>query len=299
MPKHRRHVLLAISASALLFGFLLRRKRTPRRLSDEPGAALITGASSGIGAEFARQLAARGYRLVLVARRAKRLTALAAELEHQYSVATEILVADLANAADVEQVEKRIAELPNLSMLVNNAGFGAGGNFAVADIAAQIEMIQIHNIATVRLTRAALPGMIARHHGAIVNLSSTAALVPIGGNAVYAASKSFLNSFSRALQIDLMGTGVRVQALCPGFTHTEFHDRPEYKRARVKARIPGPLWLTAETVVAESLAALERDQVIVIPGWIYRLGITIARSPIFAPIIQSAARRLRGQATLI
>jgi short-subunit dehydrogenase len=199
--------------------------------------ALITGASSGIGATFARQLAGKGYDLVLVARRRERLASVANELQKTHSVSVETLVADLANLSDIEKVEKRIRKLENLSTLINNAGFGVSGNFAETDPAKQIDMINVHIVASVRLCRAALPGMIARHHGAIINIASTAAFVPIPGHIMYNATKAYLVFFSEALQAELTATGVHVQALCPGFTHTEFHDTSEFttfNRSRIK-----------------------------------------------------------------
>jgi hypothetical protein len=226
---------------------------------------LITGASSGLGAEFARQLAAQGYALILVARRTERLEALADELRQKHGVTVEPLTADLANPADVQRLEERLTDESSLSLLVNNAGFGTTGKFASAEVNKQLEMIQVHVLAAVRLTRAALPGMIARRRGAVINVSSLAGFIPRGGSATYGATKAYLNSFSEALQLELKGTGVRVQALCPGYTYTEFHDTRELKGFR-RSEIPGFFWMSAEAVAAQSLAALNREQVIVIPG---------------------------------
>jgi uncharacterized protein len=225
------------------------------------------------------------------------LAALAAELEQRHPITAQILVADLANPSEVEWIGRRIAGVDDLSLLVNNAGFGTGSSwFAESNLGKQIEMIQVHDLASMRLTRAALPGMLARHGGAVINVSSLAAIIPVGGNSVYAASKGFLNTFSEALHVELLGTGVRIQALCPGFTHTEFHDRPDDHDARAKSRIPGPIWSSAPQVVAESLAALDRDQVIVIPGWHYRLAALVARSGLVTPVVRLIAGRLRPHA---
>jgi short-subunit dehydrogenase len=231
--------------------------------------ALITGASSGIGAEFARQLAAKGYNLILVARREARLATLAAELEQAYPITAEVLVADLARPADIERIEQRIAPLKNLAMLVNNAGFGTTGNFAEVEFGPQLDMVHVHVLASTRLCRAALPGMIARGRGAIINVSSIAGLAPMPGNVTYCATKAYLNTFSEALQVELAGTGVQVQALCPGFTITEFHDSPEFE-GRSRSRSPKLMWLSAAEVVTTSLDALKRDRVIVIPGLPYK-----------------------------
>ncbi len=232
--------------------------------------ALITGASSGIGATFARQLAARGFHLLLVARRAERLTALAGELEQAHPIKADIQVVDLAEPAAVEWLAQRIAQLETLTLLVNNAGFGTTGPFAQNEPAGQLDMVHVHVLATVRLTRAALPGMIARRRGAIINVSSLAGFVPMPGNVTYCATKAYLTSFSQALQIELAGSGVQVQALCPGFTHTEFHSAMAAGRYD-HARIPGWMWQPADEVVAGSLRALARGQVVYIPGFKNRL----------------------------
>lgn len=231
--------------------------------------ALVTGASSGIGAEFARQLAGQGYDLILVARREERLAALAATLARTCGVRAEVQVADLTRPAELAQVEQRINRLKSLAILVNNAGFGTTGSFAEIDLDPQLDMVHLHILATMRLCHAVLPRMIARGRGHVINVSSMAGLVPLPENATYCATKAFLNSFSEALQIELTGTGVQVQALCPGFTHTEFHSSPEFER-RDHQPIPGILWLSAPQVVASSLDALKRNQVIHIPGIKYK-----------------------------
>lgn len=235
-----------------------------------PKVALITGASSGIGAEFARQLAGQGFNLVLVARREQRLAALAATLAQTYAVTAEFLAADLARPADLARVEQRAARLKHLMILVNCAGFGTTGPFTEIAPGPQIDMVQLHILASMRLCRAALPGMIVQGQGYIVNVSSLAGLVPLPENATYCATKAFLNSFSESLQIELTGTGVHVQALCPGFTTTEFHDSPEFEH-RNRRSIPAFMWIPAPDVVTASLNALKRNQVIYIPGLKYKL----------------------------
>ena len=237
--------------------------------------ALITGASSGIGAAFARALAARGYDLVLVARREERLAALAAELQGRHAIDAEVLVVDLSQPADVERVVQRVAGLETLEMLINNAGFGTIGRFFKVDLAKSLDMIHVHVIASVRFCRAALPGMIARDRGAIINVASVAAFSPLVGNAMYSATKRFLVTFSQSLQMELAGTGVKVQALCPGFTHTGFHDTPEYERFR-RTLIPGFMWMSAEDVVTGSLKALRRGRVVYVPGFKNRLLVALA-----------------------
>lgn len=251
-----------------------------------PGTALITGASSGIGAVFARRLAALGYDLVLVARREARLTALATGLHRQHGTQVEVLVADLADPAAVARVEQVIEGLETLSLLINNAGFGSSRDFIEIDPATHIAMIQVNVTAGVRLTRAALPGLVARGRGTIINVSSISAFVNRAGNVTYGATKSYVNTFSEALQTELRGTGVHIQALCPGFTRTEFHATPELRNFDPD-RLPKPLWMSAEAVVDESLAALGRDQVIVIPGLLNRLGVMAVTTPLARPLLAS------------
>lgn len=252
------------------------------RIMESNNMALITGASSGIGAAFARQLAATGQHLILVARRRERLTTLATELEERHAVNVEVLVADLSTLDGVERVKDRIAELETLDMLINNAGFGIAGKFAEVDPAKQMDMIHVHVIASVRLCRAALPGMIARRRGRIVNVSSISAFIPAVGNVTYTSTKAYLAAFSEALQAELAGSGVRVQALCPGFTYTGFHDTPELATRFDRSRIPRVMWMPAEKVVAGSLRALERGRAIYIPGLGNRLLVAVGRSRIAA-----------------
>ncbi len=262
----------------------LRRDPLPGHTQGRP-LAVITGASSGIGAAFARELAARGYDLVLVARRAERLEALAAELRSRHGVQVECITADLAQPAQVETLAQTLSVRPNLAMLINNAGFGIEGRFVEADPAAELAMLQVHAAATVRLTRAVLPGMLQRRSGAIINVSSVAAYIALGGRVMYASTKAYLNVFTEALRLELLGTGVRVQALCPGYTRTEFHAA----RGRPEPHIPAWMWLSAEQVVRASLRDLQRDQVICIPTLRYRLLASLARL-VPRPLMDLAAR---------
>ncbi len=245
---------------------------------DEPQRklALVTGASSGIGAEFARQLAAAGYDLILVARREARLKALAATLSQEHNVHVEWLTADLATEAGISALAAHIAALPRLDLLVNNAGFGTGGAFAEADVAEQAAMLNLHMMAPMRLSRAALPGMIARRSGGIINVASLAGFMALPGSANYCATKAYLATFSQALAGETKRHGVRVQALCPGFTVTEFHDRPD-QGGFDRRRIPGFAWGSAQAVVAASLRGLARGQVVCVPGLLNRLILFLAR----------------------
>ena len=232
--------------------------------------AVITGASSGLGETFARKLAARGYGLLLAARRVQRLEALKAELEKQYGVEVDCFPCDLSKPAEAEGLAARIEAGATPDLLVNNAGFGTLGFFHETDYARQVEMVNLHVLATMRLTRAVLPGMIRRGSGAVINVSSVAGFWRSGGNVSYCATKGWMNDFTEGLRIelDLLGSPVKVQALCPGFTYTEFHDVLGVDRNRV----PRWLWMDAGEVVEASLRGLESGRLFVIPGWQYRIG---------------------------
>ena len=283
-PGQKGRLLLGLGLAGVVGGLtVLRRRSTTRQTpvlrvaEGEPGTALITGASSGIGAAYARQLAAMGYNLILVARREERLAALAAELKERYPISAQVLAADLSNPAGVERVEAYIARLERLDVLINNAGFGSPGSFVEADFANQLAMIQVHVVASVRLTRAALPLMMTRQRGAIINVSSIAGLVPIPGSATYSATKAYLNVFSEALQAELRDTDIKIQALCPGFTRTGFHDTPEHQGFG-RSEIPEFMWMSAEEVAAQSLSGLDRHQVVLVPGFKNRLVAAVARN---------------------
>jgi len=206
-------LVAGLAAGRMLWRRWRLRQASPLKREDEVGVALVTGASSGIGEAYARRLAREGYNLVLVARREARLRALADELAQRYGVEASIFVVDLADPAGLEDLEALIARMPDLLLLVNNAGFGIPGDFAANDIEHMEAMIRVHVLATVRLTRAALGIMLAQGRGAIVNVSSVAAFYPIPGGVTYGATKSYLNAFTESLHQELVGTGVRVQAI--------------------------------------------------------------------------------------
>lgn len=250
------------------------------------GTALVTGASAGIGREFCRQLAARGHDLILVARDTERLHALAAELGARHGVAVEVMPADLTRDADVDRVVDGIsAAAAALTLLVNNAGFGTAGSVAAAPPGTQDQMLRLHVLAPMRLTRAALPGMLERRRGAILNVSSIASFIYSPGSVNYCASKAYLTTFTEGLALELAGTGVQAQALCPGFTRSEFHQR---MGADTRLR-PGPLWMTAEAVVRASLAQLDRaGPVVCVPG---------LRNKLLVGLIRLLPRRTIGLVT--
>jgi hypothetical protein len=225
--------------------------------------ALVTGASAGIGATFARRLARDGYDLILVARRRDRLDQLAQEIG-----GAEVLVADLTSDADMKRVEDRIAAETRLELLVNNAGFGILGPFFEMPVEGQDQMHRLHILATLRLTHAALRGMVARNKGAVINVSSVAGFAQTPGSVSYGATKTWMNSFTEGLAMELQsaGSAVRVQALCPGFTLSEFHDVAHVDRKTIPAR----LWMKAEDVVDASLTGLAQGKIFVVPGNIYK-----------------------------
>ena len=228
--------------------------------------ALITGASAGIGREFAIQLAKRGYDLVLVARDEGRLRALADELA-AYGVSAEVLGADLARDDDVSRVVARIDQSP-IDLLVNNAGFGTRRSFARESREQQDAMIRVHVLAANRLAQAAVQSMVPRRTGAIINVSSVASWLTTTGNVNYSATKAWQRIFIESLSLELEGTGVYAQALCPGYTRTEFHARGEMDMSHT----PAWMWTRADQVVTASLTALERrTTVVVIPRLAYKL----------------------------
>ena len=224
--------------------------------------AVITGASAGIGAEFARQLRARGYTLLLIARRLEKLNQVAAQVG-----GAELLAADLANREDLERVALDLERLkPDL--LVNNAGFGTQGLFHESPLDRQMEMHQLHVMAPVRLCRAVLPAMGARNAGGIINVASVASFGRSAGNVSYCATKAWMAAFGDGLYIELRqaAPGVAVQSLCPGFTYSEFHDVVGVDRGKVSKS----LWLQAADVVRESLDEFRPGKLYVVPDWRYR-----------------------------
>jgi len=238
--------------------------------------AVITGASSGIGAMFARKLAARGYDLLLIARREDRLKSLAAELADTYHVSTDVLAADLVTEAGREAAAARIGSAPNLSLLVNNAGFGTMGYFAETDLDGQLRMHQLHVVAAVHLTHAALKNLVLRGEGGVINVSSVAAFATTAGSASYCSTKGWMNHFTSAVFAELQArkSPVKIQALCPGFTLSEFHDTLGMDRSPIAPS----LWMTADFVVSESLRGFDEGRLYVIPGWRYKLLVAFLRA---------------------
>jgi len=247
----------------------LRGRRGPR--GARPGTALVTGASSGIGATYAEHLASEGHDMVLVARDATRLETVADRLRTQ-GVRVDVLVADLATAAGRGRVVERLAspERP-IELLVNNAGYATAGEFVDTDPAALRANYEVNMAAVLELTAAALPGMVARGRGDVVNISSVAGFLP-GRGSVYSAGKSYVTALSCTLALTLADTGVRVMALCPGYTRTEFHARLGQERSG-----PEWLWMDADQVVAQGMADLEAGKAVSVPGAVYKTIVGVTR----------------------
>lgn len=252
-------------------------------------SALVTGASSGIGAALTRLLAAHGVeRLVLVARRVDRLEELAVELRAAHGTEVELLPADLADADELARVEQRLSdpELP-IDLLVNNAGFGTSGAFASLPADGEEREILVNVVALVRLTRAALPGLLERNHGGVLNVSSMASYQPAPGNATYGATKAYVTSFTEALHEEVRGSGVTVTALCPGFTRTEFQQTAGVEDDHV----PGLAWTSAELVAEVGLTAAAAGRALAIPGLAYKVAAGAS-----TPLPRSARRWIMGRA---
>ena len=225
--------------------------------------ALVTGASAGIGRAFAVALAARGHDLVLVARDGARLEELGTELSAAHGVAVDVLAADLLTDAEVTAVAERLADVEHpVDLLVNNAGFGTYGRFAELDVAREVDEVELNVVALLRLTHAALGAMEVRRAGAILNVASLAAYQPNPISATYGATKAFVHSFTHAVREEARGTGVNVMLVCPGYTHTEFHDRAGLG----ESEMPEFVWQSPDTVAAAALRDLDRGRSVSIPG---------------------------------
>ncbi|MCW2756425.1 MAG: short-chain dehydrogenase [Nocardioidaceae bacterium] len=244
---------------------------TPPARAAAPGVALVTGGTSGIGLEFAHQLAARGHDLVLVARDQTRLRAVAEELSRTHGVAVDVLVADLVDRAQLATVEARLqaTERP-VRLLVNNGGYGLKHDFLDNTVDDEQAHLDVHVVAVMRLTHAALGAMLAHGGGAVINVASVSAFLPRGS---YGAAKAYVVNLSRWADLKYAATGVRVMALAPGFVKTEFHGRMDVDRGRA----PGLLWLDADRVVREALADLDAGKSLSVPTKRYKAIVGAAR----------------------
>ena len=257
--------------------------------------ALITGASAGIGREFARQLAGRARSLILVARREQRLNELRDELtQHHPNLRVHIRETDLAKLPQIEELKAWLErEKIDVDLLVNNAGLGDSGPFATSDPTRNEQMTLVNTIALTSLTRRLLPQMIARKRGGILNVSSSAGFLPIPKFAVYAATKAYVTSFSEALRAELRGTGVSVCVLCPGPVRTEFQEVANRPGEQPDSG-PEFVHVPVDQVVRDALAALEADRPLVIPGLAMKLGMFLVRltpMPILRVVSRFSAKR--------
>jgi short-subunit dehydrogenase len=233
--------------------------------------ALITGATAGIGAAFARRLAADGFDLVLLARDTARLERTAGELRAEHGVTAEVLTADLATEDGIAAAERRVAE--GVDLLVNNAGFGQRDKFLKTPLSAELDMLKVHCETVLRLTYAALPGMVERGRGGVINVASVAAFFARG---TYSASKAWVVNFSESVQQDIAGEGtgrVHVMALCPGWVHTEFHQRSHMD----KSAVPDFMWLEADDLVAAAVRDFRRGVAVSVPDVRYKALVGLSR----------------------
>jgi len=242
----------------------------------ERSTALVTGASSGIGAAIARQLAARGHGVTLVARREERLRRLASELGGEHGIRAEALVADLADPAERDRLASRVKELGlEVAVLVNNAGFGSHGPFVAVERERALEMARVNVEAVVDLTARYLPAMVERGRGAVLLVASTAAFQPLPGSATYAATKAFVLSFGEALHEELKGTAVTLTTVCPGPVRTEFAQVAGI--GSLSDRAPDLVWMSAEDAAGHAVRALEQGRRAIVPGAINQAGSLLGR----------------------
>jgi hypothetical protein len=257
--------------------------------------ALVTGASSGIGQEFARQLAAGGSNLVVVARDKVRLDLLAMELRRRYGVRVEVIGADLREPAGVEAVERRLSStVAPVDLLVSNAGYATYGGFRELELDGELGQVELHVIATVRLAHAAVRAMADRAGGGIITVASTAAFQPAPGLAAYAATKAFVLSLSESLHREVRPYGITVTCVCPGYTHTELQ-----RRAGVSmGHLPRAMWQTAPQVVRAALDGHARGRAVVVPGLLNKtlvLASRLAPRGLGAAIAGRVVRPRRGR----
>ncbi|MBN1574768.1 MAG: SDR family oxidoreductase [Deltaproteobacteria bacterium] len=230
------------------------------------GTALITGGTSGIGKAFATAFAKKGYDLVITGRRREKIESVADSIKKEHKVKVEVIICELSDKKELDKLIERVRSTDNLEILVNNAGFAVSGSFHESDIGPQREMLAVHSVATMELTYAALPKMVKNGRGYIINLSSIGGLLPFPGNSIYSATKAFVKFFTESIHLELKGTGVRVQALCPGMTVTDFHEKMGLKPSEIYETKGMSKAMSPDEVVKISLDCLKRDRPICIPG---------------------------------
>lgn len=234
--------------------------------SIERKAACITGATSGIGAAFAKRFAEQGYDLIITGRRKEKIESLSNALSKENEINVEVIIAELSDDKELDSLAEKIKKTKNLEILVNNAGFAKQNVFHEEDFSTYEVMLKVHNLALIKLCHAVLPTMVSKGKGIIINVSSLSAFTPFPGNAVYSASKAFVKLFTESIHLELQGTGVRVQALCPGMTRTDFHEKMGFDKNTVYKDKGMMKAMTPEEVVDISLQYLEKDKVLCVPG---------------------------------
>jgi len=228
--------------------------------------AVITGATSGIGRAFAIYFASQGHDLIITGRRKALLKQLSTQLERNYFVHVDPVVIDLSKKRDLTRLLHIVALSKDIDVLINNAGYGVNCAFSTDEVSHQMEMMKVHVDAPLMLIHRVLPHMVRNKSGIIINVSSLAATMPTAFNGMYSASKLFLRSFTESLHMDVVGSGIKVQCLCPGFTQSDFH-----RNNQLKEHVRPFFWMTPEQVVNYSVYCLKKGQVICIPGFLYRV----------------------------
>ena len=228
--------------------------------------AFITGATSGIGASFAKRFAHDGYNLIITGRRREKIQSLADELSAKYNVVVEVIIAELSDIKVIKSLARIISGKENIEILVNNAGFGIDKVFNEDEIQNQENMITVHIIAAMNFVHAVIPQMIHNGNGTIINVSSLASFLSLPKAVVYCGTKAFLNKFSESIYIHLKNKGIQVQCLCPGFTRSDFHQRPGIQSEKLKNKRT-IRWMTSDEVVNSSMKCLSKQKVICIPGF--------------------------------
>jgi short-subunit dehydrogenase len=252
--------------------------------------AMVTGATSGIGAAFAARLAASGYDLVLVSRDADRLGRAAGDLRSRHGVAVDVLPADLADPGELAGIEARLRDGAPVDLLVNNAGMSLNKAFLRSSAEEEERLLRLNVTAVMRLTHAALPGMVDRRHGAVVNVSSVYGFAAVMPGSTYPASKAWVTNFTESVGLSVRRFGIRVMALCPGYTRTEFHSRAGIDMSKT----PAWLWLDADRVVRDGLRDLARGKLLSVPDWRYKT-VVFGMRHVPRRLLQRVAKDTRGR----
>lgn len=234
--------------------------------SIERKTACITGATSGIGAAFAKRFAKQGYDLIITGRRKEKIESLSNTLSKENEINVEVIIAELSDDKELDLLAEKIKKIENLEILVNNAGFAKQNVFNEEDFSTYEIMLKVHNLALIKLCHAVLPSMVSKGKGLIINVSSLSAFTPFPTNAIYSASKAFVKLFTESIHLELQGMGVKVQALCPGMTRTDFHEKMGFNRNTFYKDKGMMKAMTPEEVVDLSLRYLEKDKVLCVPG---------------------------------